>query len=1143
MDSKKCERGHEEIDKKYRTLVDNIHGAVYECAMDKHWTMHWLSDGIEDISGYPASDFIDNKVRSYNSIIHPDDRSYVRQEVEHGVEHNCHFAIDYRIIDSEGEIRWVEERGKGVRNERGVLQYLSGIILDVTDRVQAQKRVKRTEHKYRVLFETSLNGIAFTDMNGHFIETNRAFQEMIGYTNDELSQLTYHDVTPEEYHEKEQIIYNSQVIDRGYSGLYEKEYIRKDGSRFPARIRTWLLYRSDGSPWCIAAVIYDITREKERLKSIEESEERFRSLFNESPIGMEILDVEGKIVRANEAALEIFGVDSEEKVLGFSLLEDPNTPDYVKEKIRNREPVSYESEFDYSLVRERKMYETSKSGVVNLETHITPLRMDNESDIERFMVQIENITERKQALKALEKSQERFFALFQQSPIGIEILDDEGCIIRANSAAQEIFGVSDEEDIIGFNLLKDPNTPEHIKEKIRNREPYRFDSKFDFSLVQKHNLYETSREGIVYLETLITPLGGTGNSEPKGIMIQLQDVTEQIMALKALEESEEKYRTTLEAMDDPMHVIDDNLRITLTNPALRKWLEELGLRSDIVGVRVTNAFPFLDETAIEEYRQVFQAGIVHKTRERNQVGQRTIYTETTKVPVKKGGQIVHILTKIRDITKQQRDQRKLLRSEKRYRTLIKSMDLGFLFHGSDGKIKSMNPSASEILGITEKEGLNSKIQELGIPLRTEEGNRLPPSKIPLNICLRTGKPSKDLVYQIQNKQKNERRWVIMRAVPLTYLEHEEPSEFYTTIRDITDRYRAERALREERDLAQKYLDIAGSIMVILDPDGHIETINDKGCSILGYEEKELIGKNWIDSFIPRKLRQSIREVLQSLGNGNGEDVERMENPILTKEGNERIVEWRNSPLYDGEGNITGVISSGIDITERKKMEENLRTAAETANLYLDVMGHDIRNDLQAIIMAVDILRDQPAKSKDDHFFDTIIEASNDATHLIQKVNSMRGFLFAPLREISLSDIMGVVLSDFKASYPYMDVELIKKVDSPIVEADDYLYNLLMNLLENSAIHNNKSNPYVRIQIEKLGKGYEISIIDNGSGIPESKKEAIFDSNRRYGGVGIPQALRIADKYGAEISIHDRIRNQPKQGTEFRIWLPKVSDGD
>ncbi|MBS3795878.1 MAG: PAS domain S-box protein [Candidatus Thorarchaeota archaeon] len=1139
MDSQKNQREKGEIDKKYRTLVDNIDGAVYECAMDKHWTMHWLSDGIEDISGYPASDFIDNKVRSYNSIIHPDDRSHVRQAVEHGVKQNDHFTFEYRIIDSGKEIKWIEERGKGVLSENGVLQYLSGIILDITDRVQTQKAARETERKYKALFETSLNGIAFTDMNGHFLETNRAFQRMIGYTEDELSQLTYYDVTPKEYHEEEQTIHESQVLERGYSNSYEKEYIRKDGSRFPARMRTWLLEGSDGSPCCIVATVHDITKEKARLESIRESEERFRSLFNESPIGMEILDVEGKIVRANEAALEVFGVKDENKVLGFSLLKDPNTPDYVKEKIRNLEPVSYESEFDYSLVREHSLYETSKSGAVYLETHITPLRMDDESDIEGFMVQIENITERKQALKALEESQERFFALFQQSPIGIEILDDNGCIIRANSAAQEIFGVSDEEEIIGFNLLKDPNTPEHVKRKIRNREPYRFNSKFDFSVVKKHNLYKTHREGVSYLETLITPLGGVGNSKSKGLMIQLQDVTERKMTLKALQESEEQYRTTLEAMDDPVHVIDENFRINLTNPALTKWLEELGLRSDIVGMKVTNAFPFFDDTVIDEYRQVFQAGIVHKTREQNQVGQRTIYTETTKVPVKKGGQIVQILTKIRDITKQQRNQRKLLRSEKRYRTLIESMDLGFLFHNSDGKIKSMNPSASEILGISEKEGLNSKIQELDIPLRTEEGRNLPPSGIPLNICLRTGEPSKDVVCQIQNKQKNRHRWVIMRSVPLTYSKHERPSEFYTILRDITHRYRAERALREERDLAQNYLDIAGSIMVILDPNGHIEMINEKGCSILGYEEKDIIGKNWINTFIPRRLRQSIREVLEALSNGNPEEVERMENPILTKGGDERIIEWRNSPLYDEEGKITGIISSGIDITARKKMEEKLRTAAETANLYLDVMGHDIRNDLQAIIMAADILREQLAESQDTHFFDTIIEATKDATHLIQKVNGMKGFLFAPLSDISLPDVMGVVLSDFKNLYPYMDVELTKRVDSAIVQADEYLYNLLMNILENSAIHNDTTNPFVRIQIEKLGKGYEVSIADNGLGIPKSQKEAIFDSNRRYGGVGIPQALQIADKYGAEITINDRIKGHPEQGTEFRIWLPKA----
>jgi len=1141
MDSEDSQKGQEETDKKYHTLVENIKGIVYECAMDEQWTMFWLSDGIEDISGYPASDFINNKIRSYNSIIHPDDHSYVRQEVEQSVAQETHFVLEYRIVNSVGEIRWVEERGKGVRDDTHELQYLSGVILDVTDRVEAEKIVRDTGHKYKALFETSLNGIAFTDMKGRFLETNRAFQEMVGYTEDELQQLTYYDITPKEYHEKERSIHDSQLMGRGYSDFYEKEYVKKDGSRFPARIRTWLLERSDGSPWCVAAAVYDITREKARLESIKKSEERFRSLFNESPIGMEILNEKGEIVRANQSLLDIFGVDDENELLGFSLLKDPNTPEYVKEEIRNCKAISYETEFDYSLVREHGLYETNKSGTVHLETHITPLRMDDKSDIEGFMVQIKNITKRKEAVHALEESQERLFALFQQSPIGIEILNDKGEIMQANSAAQQIFGVSNEEDIIGFNLLEDPNTSEHVKKKIRNRESCRFDSKFDFSLVKKHNLYETSRDGIVYLETLITPLGGIGNFESKGLMIQLQDVTERKMALKALEESEEQYRKTLEAMDDPMHVIDEDFRINLMNPALTKWLNEIELDSDIMGMNITNAFPFFDSEVIDEYQQVFQTGIVHKSRESTKIGQRTIHTETTKVPVKKGGQVVQILTKIRDVTNRERNQRKLLRSEKRYRTLIKSMDLGFLFHDSEGKIKSMNPAASEILGISEKEYSNCKLEELGVQIRTEEGKELTANEMPLNMCLKTGKPSKDVICQILDGEE-EHKWVRMKAVPLSYSEHERPSEFYTILNDITERYRAKRALREERDLAQNYLDIAGSMIVILDPSGNIEMMNKKGCSILGYKERDILGKNWINTFIPRRLRQDIRKVLLLLAEGHTEQIERLENPVITKGGEERIIEWRNSPLVDEEGNITRVISSGIDITERKKMEEKIRSAAETANLYLDVMGHDIRNDLQAIIMAADILRGQLAESQDAHFFDTIIEATKDATHLIHKVNSMKGFLFAPLTDVSLYDVTGVVLSDFRNLYPYMHVELTKRVDSAIVQADEYLYNLLMNILENSAIHNNNINPFVRIQIEKLGKGYEVSIADNGPGIPEAKKEAIFDSNRRYGGVGIPQALRIADKYGAEITIHDRIKGQPEQGTEFRIWLPKAPNG-
>jgi PAS domain S-box-containing protein len=140
------------------------------------------------------------------------------------------------------------------------------------------------------------------------------------------------------------------------------------------------------------------------------------------------------------------------------------------------------------------------------------------------------------------------------------------------------------------------------------------------------------------------------------------------------------------------------------------------------------------------------------------------------------------------------------------------------------------------------------------------------------------------------------------------------------------RVQAEEALREERDKAQKYLDIAGVIFVVIDSNQKVSLINRRGCEILEYSEEEIVGKNWFDIFLPEEIRNEVRADFEELVAGNIEAVEYYENPVLTKSGEERIIAWHNTVLTDEASNIVGTLSSGEDITGRKRAEERLRDA-------------------------------------------------------------------------------------------------------------------------------------------------------------------------------------------------------------------------
>lgn len=127
------------------------------------------------------------------------------------------------------------------------------------------------------------------------------------------------------------------------------------------------------------------------------------------------------------------------------------------------------------------------------------------------------------------------------------------------------------------------------------------------------------------------------------------------------------------------------------------------------------------------------------------------------------------------------------------------------------------------------------------------------------------------------------------------------------LQDVTERRLAEETIRKERDKAQKYLDVAGVILVALDADGKVSLINKKGCTILGYKEEEIIGKNWFDSFLSERPGEEYAKAFYMIMAGEIEPIKHYVGSILTGNGGEKIVSWHNTILTNSEGKITGIL--------------------------------------------------------------------------------------------------------------------------------------------------------------------------------------------------------------------------------------------
>ncbi|HET8733259.1 MAG TPA: PAS domain S-box protein [Anaeromyxobacteraceae bacterium] len=183
---------------------------------------------------------------------------------------------------------------------------LADLAWDIAARKRAEEALTRSEARLRALFESMMDGLVVVDMAGHVVESNEVYRRMLGYDAAELRALTYRDLTPERWHAAEERLVAEQILPRGYSDVYEKEYRRKDGTVFPVELRTFLI-EEDGRPAAMWAIVRDVTERRKADEALRQSERRFRVLASELGVGVFQADATGRLLFVNPAWRRLTG--------------------------------------------------------------------------------------------------------------------------------------------------------------------------------------------------------------------------------------------------------------------------------------------------------------------------------------------------------------------------------------------------------------------------------------------------------------------------------------------------------------------------------------------------------------------------------------------------------------------------------------------------------------------------------------------------------------------------------------------------------------------------------------------------------------------------------------------------------------------
>ena len=336
---KKAEEALQESERKLRTLMANLPGIAYRCAFLRDWPFDFVSEGALALTGYTPDELAAGGGIPYGNLIHPDDEQRVWDTVRDAVSRHVPFDVEYRIRTKDGAEKWVFERGRAVSSPGAESPFVEGFITDITEHKRAEAAVRESEKKYRELYEGSRDGFAALDNEGRFVECNSVFLEMLGYSKEEITGLTLQAITPRRWHAEEERIGQEQLYRRGYSDVYEKEYIRKDGSVFPAEVRAYVSRDAAGRQCGVWAVVRDITARKQAELALRDSEQNYREIFDAVNDAVLIHDpVTGAILDANRTVLETYGFGLDEilrlKAGGLTSQESPYNQEEALTRIR-----------------------------------------------------------------------------------------------------------------------------------------------------------------------------------------------------------------------------------------------------------------------------------------------------------------------------------------------------------------------------------------------------------------------------------------------------------------------------------------------------------------------------------------------------------------------------------------------------------------------------------------------------------------------------------------------------------------------------------------------------------------------------------------------------------------------------------------
>ncbi len=918
--------------------------------------------------------------------------------------------------------------------------------------------------------------------------------------------------------------------------------------------------------------------------ALQASEDRFRATFEQAAVGIAHVSLQGRFLRVNRRFGEILGYSPAELLrLSFQEITDP---DYLESSLNGLRQLLAGKLKKLAL---EKRYRCRDGSYIWGNVTVSLVRTET-GDPDYFISVIEDTNARQTALRdrqaaelALRESEARYSSLtndvLDKSAVGIFILDADFRVVWVNQALTEFFDVRREE-VIGRDK----------RQLIRDRFRYLFADSEAFAnrvlATYAQNDYIEHFECRAlpegdrperWLEHLSQPI--RSGSYAGGRIEHYTDITDRKRAEAALWESEQRVRQFVEHAPSAVAMLDRDLRYLLTS---RRWLSDYRLGEQaILGRSHYEIFPEIPERWREIHRRCLHGDVLRCEEDclERRDGSLDWLNWEVRPWTTSQGEIGGIIIFSEVITQRKEAELALRQSEARNQAIVEAIPDLLLRIDADGYYRDYIP-AKEQRELLSSDRVGRHLSEV-----------LPPYLVDLQRyyiqqALATGQlQSFEQEFEIAGELYQEEvrlavsgenevlaivRDITARKQAEMALQHakaelevrvEERTAALSTAnerlqQELTERQQVEAILREAERRWRSLLENVRLAVIGLDLNGCVEYANPFFLELTGYEEREILGQDWLTGFIPVAQQSELRELFNAtLNQEQPQSYHR--NTILTKAGEERIFAWNNTLLQDTNAQPIGTLSIGSDITESYAMER-------MKDEFISVVSHELRTPLTSIHGGLNLLA-SGSVSLNSERGDRIVQiAADSAERLTRLVNDIlelerleSGKIRLSKQWVNSAELIDQAVEQMQVVANRARISL--DVVSTAVEfyADpDRILQVLTNLLSN-AIKFSHPGTTVRLSVERgeLFTGLDTNLLpqaqqfaiftveDRGRGIPPEKLETIFErfhqvdasDSRKKGGTGLGLAIcrSIVEQHSGRIWVESHL----DRGSTFSFTLP------